>query len=243
MGYRHDGTSAFSSDNRWGDFYNFGLGWDMKKENWLADVDWLNQLKVRGSFGQTGNDNHLASTLDASPSYHTFYAYTDQYNLTGANGVFSDGVLAYKGNPDLKWEKTNAFDFGVDYAFFGGRLNGALDFYYRSTSNLLDFKNVAMSNGYTTIPVNVGTIHNYGLEFDVNYDIITTSSRSPTSLGPSPSTEPSRPARCTSSRQTIPTDSMSAATASSRRATRSMSSIFPITREWIPRLVWPSTPA
>lgn len=171
LGYRHDGTSAFSSDNRWGDFYNFGLGWDMKKENWLADVDWLNQLKVRGSFGQTGNDNHLASTLDASPSYHTFYAYTDQYNLTGANGVFSDGVLVYKGNPDLKWEKTNAFDFGVDYAFLGGRLNGAFDFYYRSTSNLLDFKNVAMSNGYTTIPVNVGTIHNYGLEFDVNYDI------------------------------------------------------------------------
>ena len=171
LGYRHDGTSAFSSDNRWGDFYNFGLGWDMKKENWLADVDWGNQLKVRGSFGQTGNDNHLASTLDASPSYHTFYAYTDQYNLTGANGVFSDGVLAYKGNPDLKWEKTNAFDFGVDYAFLGGRLNGALDFYYRSTSNLLDFKNVAMSNGYTTIPVNVGTIHNYGFEFDVNYDI------------------------------------------------------------------------
>ena len=166
LGYRHDGTSAFSSDNRWGDFYNFGLGWDMKKENWLADVDWLNQLKVRGSFGQTGNDNHLAST-----SSYTFYAYADQYSLTGANGVFSDGVLAYKGNPDLKWEKTNAFDFGVDYAFFGGRLNGALDFYYRSTSNLLDFKNVAMSNGYTTIPVNVGTIHNYGLEFDVNYDI------------------------------------------------------------------------
>lgn len=166
LGYRHDGTSAFSSDNRWGDFYNFGLGWDMKKENWLADVDWLNQLKVRGSFGQTGNDNHLAST-----SSYTFYAYADQYSLTGANGVFSDGVLAYKGNPDLKWEKTNAFDFGVDYAFLGGRLNGALDFYYRSTSNLLDFKNVAMSNGYTTIPVNVGTIHNYGLEFDVNYDI------------------------------------------------------------------------
>lgn len=166
LGYRHDGTSAFSSDNRWGDFYNFGLGWDMKKESWMETVDWLDQLKVRFSFGQTGNDNHLASSY-----YYTFYAYADQYTLTGANSVFSDGTLAYKGNPDLKWEKTNAFDFGVDYAMLQGRLYGSLDYYYRSTSNLLDFKNVAMSNGYTQIPVNVGTIRNYGFEFEVNYDI------------------------------------------------------------------------
>lgn len=172
LGYRRDGTSAFAPANRWGDFFNFGLGWDMKKESWLASVDWVNQLKIRASFGQTGNDNHLVSLSAASPGYYTFYAYLDQYTLTGSNGVFSDGVLAYKGNPDLKWEKTNAFDFGVDYALLGGRLYGALDFYYRATSNLLDYKNVAMSNGYTSIPVNVGTVLNYGFEFEATYDII-----------------------------------------------------------------------
>lgn len=171
VGYRHDGTSAFKPGNRWGDFFNVGLGWDMKKEPWMKNVSWLDQLKLRASFGQTGNDNHLVYPTPSNPYYYTFYAYQDQYSLTGANGVFSDGTLVYKGNPDLKWEKTNAFDFGVDYALLNGRLYGALDFYFRATSNLLDYKNVAMSNGYTQIPINMGTVQNYGLEMEINYDI------------------------------------------------------------------------
>ncbi len=172
FGYRHDGTSAFAKDNRWGDFYNFGLGWNLKKEAWLQDVDAVDQLKVRASFGQTGNDNHNMSLAWSSPSYATWYAYADQYTVSGADGVFTDGTLAYKGNADLKWEKTNAFDFGADFSFFKGRLTGALDFYYRATSNLLDRKNVSLSNGYSYIYVNAGTVQNYGLEFEANYNII-----------------------------------------------------------------------
>ena len=167
LGYRRDGTSAFAPDNRWGDFYNFGLGWNMKKESWLADFKALDQLKLRASFGQTGNDNHNYSIY-----YYGWYAYQDIYKMTGSDGTFADGTLLYKGNPDLKWEKTNAFDFGADYSFWQSRLYGSLDFFYRSTSNLLDFKNVAISNGYSRIPVNMGTIQNYGIEFEVNYDII-----------------------------------------------------------------------
>lgn len=167
VGYRRDGTSAFAKNNRWGDFYNCGLGWNMNREAWLEDFSALDQLKLRASFGQTGNDNHNYSSY-----YYGWYAYQDIFQMTGTDGVFSDGTLKYKGNPNLKWEKTNAFDFGVDYSFFKSRLYGSLDFYFRATSNLLDFKQVAISNGYSKIPVNMGTVQNYGVEFEVNYDII-----------------------------------------------------------------------
>jgi tonB-linked outer membrane protein, susC/ragA family len=174
LGYRRDGTSAFSKDNRWGNFANIGLGWNLKKESWLSNVDALDLLKVRASFGQTGNDNHLQSLSDVDQDFanYTFYAYEDQYKVTGSNGVFSDAMLRYKGNPNLKWEKTNAFDFGADYSLWKGRLSGSLDFYYRATSNLLDFKKVALSNGYSAYPVNMGTVQNYGIELEANYEII-----------------------------------------------------------------------
>ena len=166
FGYRRDGTSAFSKDNRWGDFFSIGFGWNMKKESWLRNVDWIDLLKIRGSFGQTGNDNH-----EQSLHHYSYYAYEDIYKMTGANGVFSDGSLAYKGNPNLKWEKTNALDFGADYSFWNGRLTGSLDYYFRATSNLLDYQRVAASNGYSSIPVNMGTVQNYGFEFEANYGI------------------------------------------------------------------------
>ncbi len=171
LGYRRDGTSAFAKDNRWGNFFNFGLGWNMKKEAWLKDVDSVDLLKLRASFGQTGNDNHNV-TLNNDDTYYSWYAYEDQYELSGADGVFADGKLAYKGNPNLKWEKTNAFDFGADYSFWKGRLTGSADFFFRATTNLLDYKNVAISNGYKSVPVNIGTIQNYGFEFEANYNII-----------------------------------------------------------------------
>lgn len=174
IGYRRDGTSAFAKNNRWGNFFNFGLGWNMKKESWLQDFEALDQLKLRTSFGQTGNDNHnynLATTAGDDP-YAGWYAYQDIFKMTGTDGVFADGTLKNKGNADLKWEKTNAFDFGADYSFFKSRLYGSLDFFFRATSNLLDFKQVALINGYSKIPINMGTVQNYGVEFEINYDII-----------------------------------------------------------------------
>ena len=166
LGYRRDGTSAFAEENRWGDFYNFGLGWNMKKASFLSSFDALDILKLRASFGQTGNDNHNYS------GYYGWYSYEDIYYMTGSDGSFADGTLLYKGNSDLEWEKTNSFDFGADFSFWRNRLSGNADFFYRATDNLLDFKNVAVSNGYSSIPVNMGSVHNYGIELEVNYDII-----------------------------------------------------------------------
>lgn len=171
LGYRRDGSSTFSPDNRWGNFFSVGLGWNLKKEKFLRDIDAFDLLKLRASFGQTGNDNHNVTLINDN-TYYSWYSYEDIYKLTGSNGVFSDAALVYKGNPELKWEKTNAFDFGVDYSLWKSRLTGSLDFFFRATSNLLDYKRVAMSNGYSKYPVNMGTIQNYGLEFEANYGII-----------------------------------------------------------------------
>lgn len=164
VGYRRDGTSVFAPKNRWGDFFSLGFGWNMKKESWLKDIDAIDLLKYKISFGQQGNDNHAVN----------LYAYLDQYSISGADGVFSDGVLSFKGNEDLKWEKTNSFNTGFDFSFFKGRLSGSADFFFRATSNLLDYKKVASSNGYTSIPVNMGTIQNLGVEFDFTYGIFRT---------------------------------------------------------------------
>lgn len=169
VGYRRDGTSAFAEDNRWGDFFNVGIGWNLKNESFFDTVDILDMLKFRASFGQTGNDNH-----NYSSSYYGWYAYEDIYQVSGSNGSFSDGTLLYKGNPDLEWEKTNSFDVGFDYSFWNSRLHGSLDYYFRATSNLLDFKQVANSNGYSEIPVNMGTVRNSGFEFEITYDILKT---------------------------------------------------------------------
>lgn len=161
VGFRRDGTSVFAKKNRWGNFGSIGLGWNMKNESWLKDFEPLDLLKFRASFGQVGNDNH--NTM--------LYAYTDLYRVTGSNGVFSDGTIIQKGNPDLKWEKTNSWNVGFDYSFFKGRLTGSIEYFIRKTDNMLDYRNVASSNGYTSIPVNFGSIRNNGLDFEVSYDI------------------------------------------------------------------------
>ncbi len=162
VGLRRDGTSVFAKGNRWGTFGSFGLGWDMKKEEWLKDVGAVDLLKLRASYGKVGNDNHGQS----------LYAYADRYRVTGADGTFSDGTLVYKGNADLQWEKTSSYNVGVDFSLFKNRLSGSFEFFSRVTDNLLDYKKVAISNGYSTIPVNMGKIRNRGVELEASYAIV-----------------------------------------------------------------------
>lgn len=123
----------------------------------MDDADWVDMLKVKASFGQQGNDN-----------IGNFYAYLDQYTVTGADGVFADGTLAYKGNPELTWEKSNAYNIGADFSFFKGKLSGTIEYFGRQTSDMLYYKSVALSNGYADIPVNIGSMTNSGVEIELN---------------------------------------------------------------------------
>ena len=161
--YRRDASSRFHPDNRWGNFWSASAAWVINKEQFLEDVEWIDHLKLKASFGQQGNDR-----------IGNNYAYLDQYSVTGADGVFSDGKLTYKGNPELTWEKSNAFNAGVDFTLFGNKLSGTVEYFSRKTSDMLYSKPVANSNGYSSIPMNIGAMTNSGLEIELNYTPIET---------------------------------------------------------------------
>ena len=161
--YRRDASSRFHPDNRWGNFWSASAAWVISKEKFMKKASWIDILKLKASFGQQGNDN-----------IGNLYAYLDQYTVSGADGVFSDGLLSYKGNPELTWEKSNSYNAGIDFSFFRGKLSGTIEYFGRRTSDMLYYKAVAPSNGYSEIPVNIGSMTNSGLEIELNSTAIDT---------------------------------------------------------------------
>lgn len=157
--YRRDASSKFHPDHRWGNFWSASAAWNMANENWIKSVSWIDLLKIKASFGQQGND--------ALNNYACYYQ--DIYKVSGTDGVFSDGNLVYKGNKDLSWEKSNAFNAGVDFGLFNNKLSGTIEYYNRATQDMLYYAPVAPSNGYTSIPMNIGSVENYGVEFELKY--------------------------------------------------------------------------
>lgn len=157
---RRDASSRFHPDNRWGTFWSGSAAWVITKEKFMENISWVNMLKLKASVGQQGND-----------AIGNYYAYLDQYSLTGDATGFSDGTLSYKGNKDLTWETQTSFNIGVDFALFQNKLNGTIEYFSRKSSDMLYYKPVAGSLGYTQIPMNIGSMTNSGLEIDLSYNI------------------------------------------------------------------------
>lgn len=155
--YRRDASSRFAPDKRWGNFFSVSAAWDIAKENFIKSAAWVDLLKLKASFGQQGNDN-----------IGRWYAYLDTYTITGETS-WSDGTLYQKGNPDLTWETSNALNVGVDFSFFQGKVSGTVEYFQRQTSDMLYNKPTAPSLGYTSYPMNVGSLRNYGFEVELNY--------------------------------------------------------------------------
>lgn len=156
--YRRDASSRFAPKHRWGNFFSVSAAWNIANEAFMESTStWLNQLKLRGSFGQQGNDN-----------IGNYYAYLDQFSIDGSTS-WSDGQLAYKGNPDLTWETSNSFNIGVDYTLLNGMFAGTLEYFNRQTSDMLYNRPVAPSLGYPSIPMNVGSMRNNGMELEITY--------------------------------------------------------------------------
>lgn len=164
--FRRDGSSRFAPSKRWGSFWSVSAGWDIDKEKFMQDYTWIDLLKLKASFGQNGNDRIGSSTA--------YMAYTDIYQMTGANGVFSDGTLWYKGNPDISWEKSNNFNVGFDFAFLNGKIQGSAEYYSRQTNDMLFNIPVQPSMGYSTMPMNIGSMRNNGFEIDLTYRLVDT---------------------------------------------------------------------
>ncbi len=154
---RRDGSSRFGVDNKWGWFPAVSLGWRLNREEWLADVEWLDDLKIRAGYGVTGNQDfaNYQSLLLMAP---------DGYFLNDGKWV-NTYAPASNANPDLAWEKKSEYNVGVDFGFFGGRFGGTIDYYYRLTTDLLyDYAVPVPPYDYKTMFTNVGSISNTGIE-------------------------------------------------------------------------------
>ncbi len=159
--YRRDASSRFHPDNRWGGFYSVGAAWVMNKENWLKEVQWLDFLKLKLSYGEQGND--------AIGSYR----YVNQYSI-----VNSDGRPAAKpatmGNKDITWEKNGNLNAGFEFDLFKGRLSGGIEYFWRKTSDMLFSFPLPDSYGFTSYYANIGDMKNQGIEVDLSGDVIRT---------------------------------------------------------------------
>lgn len=158
---RHEGSSRFGDNHKWGNFPAVSLGWRLNKENFLAHTDWLSDLKLRAGFGITGNqDIGNYRSLQLLSVGGRFY-----YNGQWVNTY----PPASNPNPDLRWEKKEELNLGVDFGFWKGRLSGSIDYYVRNTKDLLWTYNVPVPpNLYNQLYTNVGTIRNSGVEVTIN---------------------------------------------------------------------------
>jgi TonB-linked SusC/RagA family outer membrane protein len=159
LSYRRDGTSRFYKDNRWGDFWSFGASWRLDQEDFLADISWINSLKLRASYGETGNDN-----------LNTYYAYQTLYNV-GYNNKDEPGIYfdSY-GNRDLVWETVVSSDVAVEFGLFD-RLTGSVEYYNRYSRDLLFSVPTPTSTGVSDVKRNLGRIDNYGVEVTLDYQV------------------------------------------------------------------------
>lgn len=160
---RADGSSRFGSNNRWGYFPSFAAGWNISEENFLKGNPVLNILKLRMSWGQTGNTSITPyQSLSVLSSIQTVF----DKNL---NIGYAPGNI--KPNPDLKWETTAQSNIGLDVELFNSRLSFSSDFYYKKTRDLLVNIPVFPSTGYASQTTNLGNIENKGLEMALNWRI------------------------------------------------------------------------
>ncbi len=153
--YRIDGSSRFGKDNRYGAFPAVSAGWVITEENFLKENKSLSFLKLRASYGTTGNaeiGNFASRTLWTANPY------------AASSGIKPDQV----GVNDLKWEKTNQFDVGLDFGLFNDRITGEIDYFNKKTSDLLLSFPVPATSGFSTITRNVGNLENNGWEFSLN---------------------------------------------------------------------------
>ena len=164
---RRDGFSAFGSAKKFGVFPSIALGWNIHREGFMQDVNWIDQLKLRATYGENGNQ--------AISAYSTLAKMSRSDYLTGPGGD-QQGVGYLPGtmeNELLGWESTRSLNVGLDYALVGGRLSGALDFYQSNTRDLLLNRAISSVNGVTNILSNIGKVQNTGIELSLTSRNIT----------------------------------------------------------------------
>jgi iron complex outermembrane receptor protein len=162
---RDDGSSRFSPSNRWGLFPSAALAWKIKDENFLKNVNWLSELKLRLGWGVTGQQ-------DISGNYYPYQA-VYQSSVDGYyyyfDGQYIPTIRPNAYDPNIKWEQTTTKNIGLDFGFLNGRLTGSLDYYFRQTDNLIETITIPTGSNFSnTLTTNVGSLQNQGLELALN---------------------------------------------------------------------------
>ncbi|TFH38115.1 MAG: SusC/RagA family TonB-linked outer membrane protein, partial [Bacteroidia bacterium] len=156
--YRRDGSSSFHRDVRWGDFFSVGGSWRLSEEQFMSSLTWVDNLKIRASYGEVGNDN--------ISGYQALYG--TRPNATSP-GIRWEDV----GNQALTWEVNKTFDAALDFSLFN-RLNGSVEWYHRQSNDLLYSMPLPLSMGLLSQPRNIAALFNSGLEININGDIVRT---------------------------------------------------------------------
>ena len=172
---RADGSSKFGSGNKWAIFPSGALSWNVHNESFLKDAQWLDVLKLRASYGISGNQGISPYQTLSRFGQHKYY-YNGSWQMaigpgyqsgyTGEGGIYA--VWSGIANTNLKWETTAQLDFGLDVSLFGNRLNFTFDWYDKVTNDLLRERNIAPSSGYDRMWVNDGVIKNTGIEMTLD---------------------------------------------------------------------------
>lgn len=156
--YRRDASSRFHPDARWGNFWSAGGAWLINKEDFF-DVEWIDLLKLKASYGSQGNDN-IGN-----------FRYINTYTIVNSNGNPA-ALPSTLGNPDITWETNGNFNAGFDFELFKGRLTGTIEYFYRKTSDMLFSFPLPPSFGYTSYYANIGDMRNQGVEAEFNFNVI-----------------------------------------------------------------------
>src|SRR5690606_12386123 len=159
--FRTDGSSRFNVDHRWGNFWSLGGAWRLSEEAFMADQTWLNNLTLKASYGEQGNN-----TVG-------LYAWQAFYDLTWANANNSGAIVESLQNETVSWEKNRAFNIGLESRLFNNRMNVSFDWYNRKTSDMLLNRPLALSLGFPDgFNDNVGDMKNYGFDITLGYDVL-----------------------------------------------------------------------
>lgn len=156
VSYRRDGSSRFSKEHRWGDFWSIGGGWLINREKFMENASWIDILKLKASYGEQGND-----------AVGGYYPWVAQYAIVDINDQISLSRVN-EAAPNLTWEASRNFNCGIDFSLFKYRLNGSIEFFNRQTDDMLYARPMAISNGIGSLLTNIGSVRNRGIELDVN---------------------------------------------------------------------------
>ena len=163
---RRDGSSVFGADNKYGTFPSIALGWNIANEKFMEKADWLNNLKLRLSYGKAGNE--------AIGVYETLAKMSNAALTMDGQSATALYPSSRMGNSGLGWETTKTFNIGIDFGFLNNRINGNIDFYTSTTTDLLLQRNLPKVSGYSNVYMNMGKTANKGLEITINSKNIVT---------------------------------------------------------------------